>query len=155
MLAVLAMLLLSRGGHAWVAAARGVGSLARKQCARLHAHGASTVVLQRGKARLFRDGELLVYGGAVERVEGKPTAGELVDVTDGAGTLLAYGAYNPDSMFRVRLLWHATDGPAPQRQGGFGSCNRDNIIHSVSTPCEHIYNGSLQSAVFACRRVGL
>lgn len=70
------------------------------------------VVLSRGKARMFRDGEMLVYGGAVSHVEpASPelTAGTLVDVSDGAGNILGWGPYNHDSMFRVRLLWMSSE----------------------------------------------
>ena len=74
------------------------------------------VVLVRGKARLFREGEIVVYGGAVSQVSGKGArVGTLVDVADGAGTVIGWGTYNPESMFRVRLLWHhASDGPFPE-----------------------------------------
>ena len=50
------------------------------------------VVLSRGKARLFREGERLVYGGAVSRLEhGRGVeAGGLVDVVDGQGTLVGW-----------------------------------------------------------------
>jgi len=67
------------------------------------------VVLARGKSRLFRDGEMIVYSGAVSHVEGvgkeKIQMGSFVEVTDGAGSLIGVGTFNPDSMFRVRLLW--------------------------------------------------
>lgn len=63
------------------------------------------MVLKGGKARLFREGNPLVYGGAVDRVEGpRPGAGDLVAVLDGAKNPLGWGAYNPQSIFRVRLL---------------------------------------------------
>jgi len=63
------------------------------------------VVLKGGKARLFREGNPLVYGGAVDRVEGpRPGAGDLVAVLDGAKNPLGWGAYNPKSIFRVRML---------------------------------------------------
>ncbi len=69
------------------------------------------VVLNRGKARLFRDGESLVYGGAVSHVEGGATlpVGTLVSVSDGAGNTIGWGAFNAESMFRVRLLWLSSD----------------------------------------------
>lgn len=38
-----------------------------------------------------RDGNPLVYGGAVSRVEGKPVAGDLVDVVDSSGKFIAWG----------------------------------------------------------------
>ncbi|CAM9148063.1 unnamed protein product [Pylaiella littoralis] len=68
------------------------------------------VVVARGKARLFWEGNPLVYGGAVSRVEGGPVAGDVVDVIDSSGQFIAWGVYNPDSMYRVRVL--AKEGEA-------------------------------------------
>lgn len=68
------------------------------------------VTLKRGKARLFRDGHPLVYGGAVAEAPEGLAAGELVRVQDGHPTnprTVGWGTYNPDSMFRVRILRHA------------------------------------------------
>lgn len=64
------------------------------------------VTLAGGKARLFRAGNPLVFAGAVSRVAGKPAAGDVVDVVDGAGSLIGWGVFNPHSMYRVRLLAH-------------------------------------------------
>ena len=66
--------------------------------------GAARVVLKGGKARLFLGGHPLVYGGAVDRVIGRPPplSGVPVVVADGAGAAVGWGVYNPDSMFRVR-----------------------------------------------------
>ena len=73
------------------------------------------VVLARGKARIFREGERVVYGGAVKKVEGAKAKdvppGTIVDLVDGEGTLVGWGPYNPESMFRVRLLWHVSEAP--------------------------------------------
>ena len=63
-----------------------------------------SVTIKRGKARLFRDGNPLVYGGAVERTTGDVSRGDAVEVVDGAGNNIGWGFYNPDSMYRVRLL---------------------------------------------------
>ena len=63
-----------------------------------------SVTIKRGKARLFRDGNPLVYGGAVERTTGDVRRGDAVEVVDGAGNNIGWGFYNPDSMYRVRLL---------------------------------------------------
>ncbi|CAN0600093.1 unnamed protein product, partial [Ectocarpus sp. 12 AP-2014] len=40
---------------------------------------------------LLRDGNPLVYGGAVSRVEGDPAAGDVVDVIDSSGKFIAWG----------------------------------------------------------------
>ena len=68
------------------------------------AKAVATVRLAGGKARLFKNGHPLVFGGAVGSVSGSPGAGEVVDVVDGKANLVGWGVYNPHSMYRVRLL---------------------------------------------------
>lgn len=41
----------------------------------------------------LRDGNPLVYGGAISRVEGDPVAGDVVDVIDSSGKFIAWGKY--------------------------------------------------------------
>lgn len=58
--------------------------------------------------RVCRDGNpTMVYGGAVGRVEGDPTAGEVVDVVDPEGKFIAWGKEHEHgivvSMFRGAL----------------------------------------------------
>ena len=67
-------------------------------------------MLKGGKARLFASGHPLVYGGAVDRVLGRPppVTGAAVVLADGAGAAIGWGVYNPDSMFRVRCASAAT-----------------------------------------------
>ncbi len=62
------------------------------------------MVLKRGKTALFRNGHPMVYSGAIDRVVGKPQpkAGDAVLVTDGSESPIAWGVFNPTSMFRVR-----------------------------------------------------
>ena len=79
----------------------------------LLAAGGKVIVLGIGKARLFYEGNPVVFGGAVGAVLGEPSAGDVVSVTDHAGKLVGWGIYNPDSMYRVRMLWlNSIDGPA-------------------------------------------
>jgi len=71
------------------------------------------IVLAIGKARLFYEGNPVVFGGAVGAVLGEPKPGDVVTVTDHKGKQVGWGVYNPDSMYRVRMLWlDSTDGPA-------------------------------------------
>eukprot|EP00887_Chlorella_sp_A99_P007358 scaffold2.g7358.t1 len=88
------------------------------------------VMLKGGKARLFADGTPIVFGGAVDRVVGRPAprAGDCVVVCDGADRPIGWGVYNPHSMFRVRIMQLAEewqqDGQQ-QQQGGLmqpGEC---------------------------------
>jgi len=64
------------------------------------------VVLKKGKTQLFRTGNPMVYSGAVDKVVGRPPplAGDLVLVTNGAEQPIAWGVYNPLSMFAVRIM---------------------------------------------------
>lgn len=64
------------------------------------------VVLKKGKTAIFRSGNPMVYSGAVDRVLAKPQpqSGDTVVVTDGAETPIAWGVFNPHSMFRVRWV---------------------------------------------------
>ena len=47
--------------------------------------GHKVLVLAIGKARLFYEGNPVVFGGAVDAVLGDPAAGDVVSVTDHAG----------------------------------------------------------------------
>ena len=74
---------------------------------------APRVLLQKGKARLFWDGNPVVYGGAVSTTvpgDGLPLGiGSPVLVADHTGRPIAWGMFNPTSMYRVRLLGSARD----------------------------------------------
>eukprot|EP00434_Breviolum_minutum_P044515 symbB.v1.2.039766.t1/scaffold6773.1/size15637/1 len=65
-----------------------------------------TVVLRRGREYLLSP---LLYDASVERVHGRPNAGDLV--CDQNGCVLAMGVYNPNSMYRVRVLQRGEDRP--------------------------------------------
>ena len=79
-------------------------------CSALALEAPGRVTLVSGKARLFKNGNPLVFSGAVKRTDPKGLqAGDVVDVVDGADKLLGWGVYNPHSMYRVRLL--ASDEP--------------------------------------------
>jgi 23S rRNA G2069 N7-methylase RlmK/C1962 C5-methylase RlmI len=62
------------------------------------------VTLEKGKARLFQDGNPLIYGGAVKTVEGDPQAGDEVIVKDHNGNVFGRGFFNPFSQYRVRVM---------------------------------------------------
>ena len=65
------------------------------------------VVLKGGKTRLFTDNQSpIVYGGAIDRVVGRPppNAGDVVLLCNGADEPFAWGVFNPNSMYRVRIL---------------------------------------------------
>ncbi|XP_020109449.1 uncharacterized protein LOC109724890 isoform X2 [Ananas comosus] len=68
--------------------------------------GLAKVVLKKGKAQIFRDGNPMVYSGAVDRIIGRPPprTGDVVLVADGSGKPIGWGLYNSVSMFCVRLM---------------------------------------------------
>jgi len=70
------------------------------------------VVLKGGKAKLFTEHQNpIVYGGAVDRVVGRPApkTGDPVLVCAGNEAPIAWGMYNPDSMYRVRIMQTADE----------------------------------------------
>lgn len=68
--------------------------------------GLAKVVLKKGKAQVFKDGNPMVYSGAVDRIIGRPPpkTGDVVLVADGSERTIGWGLYNSVSMFCVRLM---------------------------------------------------
>lgn len=68
--------------------------------------GIAKVVLKKGKTQLFKDGNPMVYSGAVDRIIGRPPpkTGDVVVVADGTERCIGWGVYNSFSMFCVRLM---------------------------------------------------
>ena len=66
--------------------------------------GQGRVILKSGKSRLFKSGNPIIYGGAVERVEGHVAAGEEIYVYDHRDNIIGRGFYNPFSQYRVRMI---------------------------------------------------
>jgi 23S rRNA G2069 N7-methylase RlmK/C1962 C5-methylase RlmI len=69
------------------------------------------VILKRTRqSRAFRDGNQLVFTKAVDRIEGKVKSADLVKVQveeqnkDAQAAVLGWGVYNPDSLYKVRIL---------------------------------------------------
>ena len=58
-----------------------------------------------------------MYSGAIDRVVGRPapSAGDAVLLCDGKEDPIALGFFNPDSMFRVRIMQTADDDAALRR----------------------------------------
>ncbi|KAI4374330.1 hypothetical protein MLD38_012337 [Melastoma candidum] len=71
-----------------------------------HPKGIAKVVLKKGKTQLFKDGNPMVYSGAVDRIIGRPPpkTGDVVVVADGMEKCIGWGVYNSVSMFCVRLM---------------------------------------------------
>ncbi len=45
-----------------------------------------------------------IFSGAISRVEGRPEAGDIVEVRSSSGGFVGYGQFNPSSKLRVRLM---------------------------------------------------
>ncbi|KAJ7567384.1 hypothetical protein O6H91_02G144500 [Diphasiastrum complanatum] len=86
------------------------------------------VVLKKGKANLFREGNPVVYGGAVDRVIGRPPpqTGDVVMVTDGTEKAIGWGMFNSVSMYRVRLMQMEDE----IRRDASSSFNMERLIES-------------------------
>ncbi len=71
---------------------------------------AGTVILRPGRERSVLRWHPWVFSGAIERVEGAPSDGDIVDVRDARGNWLARGYFNRRSQIVVRLLtWDAEE----------------------------------------------
>lgn len=66
------------------------------------------VILQAGKARIFQEGNPIVYSGAIQSTlsgkRGQPKSGDEVLVCDQHGNLFARGLYNEVSQYKVRII---------------------------------------------------
>src|SRR5204862_386151 len=59
--------------------------------------------LKSGREKSLKRHHPWIFSGAVERVNGKPGRGDMVDVRDSHGQTLARAAYSPDSQIRARV----------------------------------------------------
>ena len=62
------------------------------------------LILKRGREKSVLNRHPWLFSGAIERVEGEPKPGDLVQVLDSNGRFLSIGYFNPHSQIRVRLL---------------------------------------------------
>jgi len=60
--------------------------------------------LQPGREKLALNRHPWVFSGAIARVEGRPEAGEVVEVRTAADAFVALGQFNPTSKIRLRLM---------------------------------------------------
>ncbi|KAK7313758.1 hypothetical protein VNO77_38956 [Canavalia gladiata] len=77
-----------------------------QQIAHHQPKGVAKVVLKKGKTQIFKDGNPMVYSGAIDRIIGRPPpkTGDIVLVADGTEKPIGWGLYNSVSMFCVRLM---------------------------------------------------
>lgn len=71
------------------------------------------VILKKGRTKPVNQRHPWIYSGAVDRVEGDPADGDVVDVRDAGNNWLARGYINQQSQIVVRLLtWHQDEAIA-------------------------------------------
>jgi len=63
----------------------------------------SALVLKKGREKSLKRRHPWVFSGAIERVVGKPAAGDTVEVKSAEGAVLALAAYSPESQIRARV----------------------------------------------------
>lgn len=61
------------------------------------------VYLKPGKTKALANQHPWIFSGAIQRVEGKPDNGEVVEICTEKGEFLAVGAYSPFSQIRLRV----------------------------------------------------
>lgn len=67
----------------------------------------TSIIIKRGREKPILQQHPWIFSGAVDRVEGNPTPGDIVTVKSTDGKFLARGYWNPRSQIQVRILtWH-------------------------------------------------
>jgi 23S rRNA (cytosine1962-C5)-methyltransferase len=61
------------------------------------------IQLKRGREKSLRRRHPWIFSGAIEKVAGKPNAGDTLPVRDASGNALALAAYSPASQIRARV----------------------------------------------------
>lgn len=104
------------------------------------------VVIKKGRERPVRQRHPWVFSGAVQRVEGEPEAGDLVEVISSQGELMARGYFNPASQILVRLLAWAQGGQCESIDEEFW---RACLTRAIATRTDLLANSNTS----ACRLV--
>ena len=63
----------------------------------------SSVVLKKGREKSLKRRHPWLFSGGIEKVAGKPGAGDTVEVKDASGSVLGKAAYSPKSQIRARM----------------------------------------------------
>ena len=63
----------------------------------------SILVLKKGREKSIRRRHPWLFSGAIEKVSGKPAAGDTVEIKDASGKPLGRAAYSPKSQIRARM----------------------------------------------------
>lgn len=62
------------------------------------------VFLKKDREKLWLSGHPWIYSGAVEKIEGNPSGGEIIEVYNSKKEFIGYGHYNKNSKILVRML---------------------------------------------------
>jgi 23S rRNA (cytosine1962-C5)-methyltransferase len=66
-----------------------------------------TLILRRGREKPVLNHHPWLFSGAVQRIEGDPMPGDVVQIVTGDGRFLALALFNPHSQIQARILtWH-------------------------------------------------
>src|SRR5882672_2710792 len=66
-------------------------------------HTNPRIILKPGREKSLRHRHPWVFSGAIEKVEGTPASGDLVQIVGRDGAFLATAAYCPESQIRARV----------------------------------------------------
>ncbi|NIR52969.1 hypothetical protein GWO43_30525 [candidate division KSB1 bacterium] len=64
----------------------------------------NAVYLKSNKLKPIKHRHPWLFSGAIEKVDGQPEPGEVLEIKDATGEFLAWGYYNPHSQIALRLL---------------------------------------------------
>ncbi|MGL4977127.1 MAG: hypothetical protein ACRC5G_03855, partial [Cetobacterium sp.] len=64
----------------------------------------SKIFIKKDRERLWYSGHPWMYSGAVEKIEGKPEGGSVIEVYNSKKEFIGYGHYNKNSKIMVRML---------------------------------------------------
>ncbi len=78
----------------------------------------ATIILERGRVQPVWAGHPWVFAQAIERIDGAPAAGDVVDVVDREGHYLGRGYYSPHSAIPVRIATRDQDDPLDEASIG-------------------------------------
>ncbi|HXW00286.1 MAG TPA: 23S rRNA (cytosine(1962)-C(5))-methyltransferase RlmI, partial [Anaerolineae bacterium] len=68
------------------------------------------VILKQGREKSVNNRHPWIFSGAISRLEGNPSNGDVVDVWNSKARFVARGIYNEKSQIQVRLLtWNPND----------------------------------------------
>jgi 23S rRNA (cytosine1962-C5)-methyltransferase len=63
----------------------------------------STLILKRGREKSLKRRHPWLFSGAIEKLSGKPGAGDTVEIRDASGKPMGRAAYSPKSQIRARM----------------------------------------------------